>query len=338
MTIFQYLEWIATFAVSTEMPVVELSEVYAASGDKAALVEKGERLAGRVAEDLAAGSGRSFVWSWMILNQLSAEKDEYRESVQPLVDLAVEMEESEVLGSRGETERWLSLLEMMLARTDSKRLESLAGIDSLPSKYGIIAIASGNGERASRWYYSLSEETEPFFYAGLKMRNQLLRRLRKAVNPEEVDPAELEDQQRIDLVKAYLKHPFEHRLQPFYSKTFSQLIEWKILTPDELFEHGEDLVDAHFRQGMAYLDLAREYRKAGRFEKALSYIDKGMTTRLQFENRLGCYLIEKVIIHRDAGEIEKAWEVMGEVPNEHLDQYNRELRAKVIASLSELDR
>ncbi len=39
MTIFQYLELFATFAASTEMPVAEMGELYAASGDEAAIVE-----------------------------------------------------------------------------------------------------------------------------------------------------------------------------------------------------------------------------------------------------------------------------------------------------------
>lgn len=338
MTIFQYLELFATFAASTEMPVAEMGELYAASGDEAAIVEIGERLASKLAEDFEGGNTKSFVSAWMILNWFKTSEGPNSKVIQPLVNLAVSMDESEVRKSPQETERWLAVLEMMLSQTDPKLMESLDDFATLPSKYGILAIASGNGDRAARWYYTLSEEQEPFFYAGLKMGNQLLKRLKKLVNPEDVDPAGLDPHPRIDLVKTYLEHPFEHRLQPFYSKTFTQLIEWQMLTPDELFENGEDLVKAHFRQGMAYLDLAREYRKSGRFEKALDYLDKGMTTRLQYENRLGCYLLEKVIVHRDAGEIDKAWETMGEVPNEDLDQYNRELRAKVIASLSELDR
>lgn len=338
MTIFQYLELFATFAASTDMPVAEMGGLHAASGDEAAIVEIGERLASEVVEDFEAGNMRSFVSAWMVLNWFKTSEGQSTKVLQSLVNLAVSMHEDEVRKSPQESERWLAVLEMMLSQTDPKLMELLDDFDTLPSKYGMLAIASGNGDRAALWYYTLSEEQEPFFYAGLKMGNQLLKRLKKMVNPEDVDPAGLDRRPRIDLVKTYLEHPFEHRLQPFNSKTFEQLIAWKILTSDELFENGEDLVKAHFRQGMAYLDLAREHRKSGQFEKAIVYLDKGMTTRLQYENRLGCYLLEKVIVHRDAGELDKAWKTMSEVPNEDLDQNNRELRAELIASLSDLDR
>ncbi len=338
MTIFQYLELLATFAASTEMPVAEMGALHSASGDEAAVTEISERLASNAAVAFEAGNAKPLISAWMVLHRFKTGEESNSEVLQPLVDLAVSMDETKVIKSPGETERWLTVLEVMLSQIEPGFIEALADFDTLPSKYAMLAIASGNSDRAARWYYTLSEEHEPFFYARLKMGNQLLKRLKKMVNPEDVDPAGLDRQPRIDLVKTYLEHPFAHRLQPFYSKTFAQLIEWKMLTPDELFENGEDLVKAHFRQGMAYLDLAREHRKSGQFEKAMAYLDKGMTTRLQYENRLGCYLLEKVIVHRDAGEIDKAWETMSKVPKEDLDQYNRELSAKLIASLSELDR
>ena len=111
------------------------------------------------------------------------------------------------------------------------------------------------------------------------------------------------------------------------------MIAWKLLAPDELFEDGEGFVNAHLREGMAYLDLARVYRENQRYDDALIYIDKGLTSCILRGNRLCSYQLEKTIILRDAERFKDAKVTFAKVEFAQLDSANRGLYAKLKNSL-----
>ena len=153
------------------------------------------------------------------------------------------------------------------------------------------------------------------------------------MNPDDVDPALLEDEPRLTLIETYLSHPFFHRIQPFNNKTFQQLINFKCITPDEIIERGNRLIDAHVRQGMAFVDLARGCREQGRYDDALNYIRMGLLLHNHTGNRLGCYQLEKTIILREAGRTEAAMQVFRSIRVDELDRSNTKLSLEVEASL-----
>lgn len=341
MTVFQYLELFTAFAVSTEMPVTEFALMESAvstpaHGDRQAYFENANAITDNALRKLDEGDATLAAMFWLHLKDETRQHPDWTPLVlQPLTEAAIAMEEAKVKDQPELREMWLSLLEIMLSEIEEDFLKSIPGFNTLPSKYSILAIASGEGDRATKFYYTLEGDHEEFFFLGLKERNGLLQRMRRLANADDVDPKELPLEPRISLVTTYLSHPFAHRLQPFYGKTFEQIIKFNILTHDELLQHGEELVKAHFREGMAYLDLARQYRAVERYDDALECIEKGILTRLHYGNRMAAYQLEKAIIHREAGDLEKARETMNYVVVDDLDRYNRELRAKVLASLRE---
>ena len=334
MNVFELFRIVTALATSTDVPVPDLLAIQNLGGkNEAAFQERIVEVRTAAVRALAQGDEVPLLYLWKAIGASDAALEEKVKALGPILarwDETRHKQEDEV------HPEWIPFFEMIYESTDPELLRELKTLSLVPAEHAFHAMIDGDSEGVMRWYNQLPKENQQLYFLGLKTRNQLLRQLRKRINPDLIDPALLPEEPRIGLIKKYLQHPFAHQLQPFYGKTFSQLISWKFLTPEELFAHEEELIDAHARQGMAYFDLAQVYRMNERYDDALANIEKGLTRHVQNGNRLGCYLLEKTIILREAGRVDECVETFGSVPVSQLDRYNRDLHAKIEASLRDL--
>lgn len=338
MEVFQFFKILATFSASLGADSTDLiairSETVGDFYSETTFHEKFERLTASAIEDLKKGDDTIFRLLWDSISLGGAPYEWTTAALQPLADAVNELRTEEAGDSPNPDPRWIPVYETILANTPIESLEDLEGITKFPAEHTMLAIGNGQGDELARWAYNLDGEKTDFYLTRLKEKNQLLKELRAWTNPLELDVELLDEKPRVGLVKDYLSHPFVHKISPFYGGLFSQLIAWKILAPEELFADDEGFVHAHLREGMAYLDLARVYRENERYEDALRYIDKGLTSTLLQGNRRGCYELEKTIILREAKKLDDAKSTFSEINHDKLDRSNRELYARIEHSLN----
>jgi len=339
MDVFQFFKILATFSASLGADTNDLMAIRSEAVEKfqseGAFQNRVERLSSSAIEGLAEGDDKLFLLLWDSISVGGAPHDWTTTALQPLADAVSETRNHEKEDAPNQDPRWIPVYEKILATTPVEVLEDLKNVANFPAEHAMLGIGNGRSAELARWSYTLDKAHDEFYFSQLKQRNQLLKELREWVNPRQLDIDLVNAEPRQTIVKDYLSHPFLHRLAPFYSKLFSQLVTYKILAPEELFADGEGFVRAHLREGMAYLDLARVYRENERYDDALKYIDKGLTSCLLRGNRLCCYQLEKTIILRDAERIDDAKDTFTEVAFSQLDSYNRDLHAKLKNSLKE---
>lgn len=337
MDVFQFFKILAALSTSLGTDATDLIAIRTETvGDfysETTFHKKVEDLTEVAIEGLKKGDDAVFVMLWDSISLGGAPFDWTTAALQPLADAVTEVRAVESGDSPNPDPRWIPIYETILSHTPIESLEDLERISKFPAEHTMLAIGNGQSDELARWAYQLDGEKTDFYLVRLKEKNQLLKELRAWTNPLELDIELLDSATRVDLVKDYLSHPFLHQISPFYSKLFSQLIAWKILAPEELFADGEEFVHAHLREGMAYLDLARVYRENARFEEALHYIDKGLTSCLLRGNRRGCYELEKTIILREAKRLDDAKLTFSRINHDKLDRSNRDLYAKLKHSL-----
>lgn len=337
MEVFQFFKILAAFSASLGTDATDLiairSETVADFYSESAFHSRVERLSDTAVEKLEEGDDTIFLLLWDSISLGGAPYEWTTTALQPLADAVGEIRDGEKGGRPNPDPLWIPVYQTILANTPIECLEDLKNVGGFPAEHTMLAIGNGRGDELARWSYKLDKENSDFYFEKLKHGNQLLKELREWTNPLRMEVEFVEDEPRLGLVKDYLSHPFVHVLSPFYSKLFSQLIDWKILAPEELFADDEGFVRAHLREGMAYLDLARVYRENERYDDALKYIDKGLASTILRGNRLCCYQLEKTIILREAGRYVEAGEILAEIVYNDLDSYNRSLHAKVKHSL-----
>lgn len=337
MDVFQFFKILATFSASLGADTNDLiairSETVERFHTEESFHSRVERLSSFAVERLAEGDDTLFLLLWDSVSVGGAPYDWTTAALQPLADAVIATRNTEEGEAPNPDPRWIPVYEKILATTPIAVLEDLKHINKFPAAHTMLAIKNGRSDELARWSYTLGEEQSEFYFEQLKHSNQLLKELREWTNPLRLDIELVEAEPRLGLIQDYLSHPFVHRLSPFYSKLFSQMVAWKLLAPEELFADGEGFVNAHFREGMAYLDLARVYRENERYDEALKYIDKGLTSCVLRGNRLCCYQLEKTIILRDADRFDDAKGAFAEVAFAKLDSGNRSLYAKLKHSL-----
>jgi len=284
-----------------------------------------------VVEKFKQGDELGFWPLWDSLNRPGLPEDWVIKQRKLLVGVVDDLRVAEQAGLTGE--RWTPVYESLIQRTDAEGIREIHGLTELAAAHALEEIEFDRGDRLFAWFNALEPEKQDLYFYSLKDRNRFLHHLRDRVNLQQVDPDTLEDEPRLSLIEKFLAHPFFHRIQPFNNKTFEQLLKMKCLSPSELFERREEMVTAHVRQGMAYLDLARIYREDGQFDKALDQIEIGLTLHNHRGNRLGCYLIERTIIFRKAGKMEEARETFEQIPFDQLDRHNTGLIGDLEKSL-----
>lgn len=337
MTPWELIGIVSAMAFSPDAPVAQ----YAWVASQHEAVEKEEkrfhqvvdRLSGPAVRDLRQGDVKLFFLLWGAVHRSEAPKPWKEKVAGNLEEAFLEFRGREEEAHGEDASEWVGFFELIFPHCDPSLVKKHKDFASLAPEHAFKHIMQDQNGEVVLWFNRLPVDLQGIYFERLKTGNALLRRMKREVNPEDIEVALIPSEPRVGIVERYLSHPFAHRLQPFYGKTFEQFIDWKILSPEELFENEEALIEAHPRQGMAYLDLARVYRYNKRYDEALGWIEAGLTLNVQTGNRLGCYLLEKTIILREADRIRSAREVFSEVPVKQLDRYNRDLRAEVEASL-----
>ncbi len=289
-----------------------------------------EQLPG-VLEKFKQGDELAFWPLWDSLNQPGLPQQWVTVQRRNLVAVVEDLRIAEQAGLTAR--RWSAVYESLIQRTHPEGIREIGSFNKLAPAHALQAIEQDRGDQVFAWFQGLPPEKQDLYFYALKDRNRFLIQLQKRVNPFQADPNTLNDEPRLTLVEKFLAHPFFRRIQPFNNRTFEQLLKLKCLSPDELFAHREKMVSAHVRQGMAYVDLARIYRDAGHFDKALDQIEIGLTLHNHQGNRLGIYLIERTIIYRGAGKMKEARETFETIPFDLLDRSSTRLVEEVEKTL-----
>ena len=327
--VFQVLKVALSMTSQAEAFAIEAKTV-ADAESRDVFLEQVTKLSQPAVAEIQRGNAAQFALLWNAINGEEVRPDWRQNALQPILTNVLKTREAAPLKiGLFSDDAWLFAFETMLGHTGEGGFGKLEGLDEIPADHMISSITTGRSDRASRWWYSLPEKRRSYYIATAKTQNRSFKQLQLALNPEKIEASEIDSEFRIPKVRAFLRHPFIYEMMPFNSGVFKNLISFGCLTEDELFADPDGFVNEHFRQGMAYLDLARIYRQAGRYQDALSAVDRGMTTRLQKTNSLSGHLLERAMIYRDAKKIKAARRSLDSINQKHLDSGNKALYAEV---------
>ncbi len=226
-------------------------------------------------------------------------------------------------------EQWATAIEFAITDTKAEIISEIPGLEGLASDHLVMSVASGNGDRVTKFYESLSPERAGWYITGVRRNNGMIKKL-----------AEIQPQssgERVEFSVKYLSNPVYQKAQPGYHSTFKQLISEKCLTPEDLFENKEKLIAAHPRNGTAYLDLAKVYYGEKNYDAALASLDAGLQKHQPVGNKLAYFQLEKTEILRDAGRIREAKQTLHSISRYVLDNYTSGNYARIEHSLKSLN-